>query len=159
MRAYHGNRREAVQTAVEADTVAAPIVAMIGDKDSWEGTTSELMEALRPYLPNMDRPPRDYPALAQAMTGRLRRIAPALRDVGIERIDFSRQGRRRGFRLEKTDQARQNGQASDEVNKAVAGTSPSTSQTAKKARNRRFLNDEVGDEVTSLSSTSSLILS
>lgn len=52
-------------------------------------------------MPDAGKPPVDFPKSPQAMTSRLRRVAPVLRAVGIEREDLPRVGREgaRRFRL------------------------------------------------------------
>lgn len=57
-----------------------------------------LLEDLKPYLPNPDIPPPDYPETHQAMTGALKRVMPALRSTAIERVDAPR-ARCRAFQL------------------------------------------------------------
>lgn len=129
MQAYEGSRREAVETAVESDTVASAVRSMLQDATAWQGTTSELLEALRPFLPNPDKPPRGFPKSAQAMTARLRRVAPSLRAVGIERRDVARSGKSgsRVFALERRC-------------KSTSDTSV-TSEAAKAERKRGFSTD------------------
>jgi hypothetical protein len=100
MRAYTNNRESAREDAVASDTVASAIVAMLDDVGEWTGKTSTLLEDLKPYLPDPDRPPRDYPTTYQAMGHHLRRIMPALRGVGVEREDDPRE-RSRTFILRK----------------------------------------------------------
>jgi energy-coupling factor transporter ATP-binding protein EcfA2 len=98
--AYESNREEASEEAVEADTVSACVRAMLDDEKrhtpgEWMGTTTELMEDLRGYLPDPKDPPKDYPSTHQAMTARLKRIMPDLRAVGIHRVDgLGKKGRR-----------------------------------------------------------------
>jgi energy-coupling factor transporter ATP-binding protein EcfA2 len=106
--AYESNREEASEEAVEADTVSACVRAMLDDEKrhtpgEWMGTTTELMEDLRGYLPDPKDPPKDYPSTHQAMTARLKRIMPDLRAVGIEREEQKRKSGSRAFRLCKTD--------------------------------------------------------
>lgn len=99
IRAYETNRAEASEEAIANDTVAAAIQRMLSEKGSWEGIMSELLVDLKDYLPNPDRPPRDFPDNHQAMTARLRRVLPALRAVGIYREDLPRTSGGRPFRL------------------------------------------------------------
>ena len=109
--AYESNREEASEEAVEADTVSTCVRAMLDDEKrhtpgEWMGTTTELMEDLRGYLPDPKDPPKDYPSTHQAMTARLKRIMPDLRAVGIEREEQKRKSGSRAFRLCKTDTGR-----------------------------------------------------
>lgn len=103
MKAYTGNRNEAIVNAIESDTVAIGIVQLLEKSGPWTGATSELMEALKGELPDPGKLPVGFPKSTQAMTSRLRRIAPVLRAVGIEREDLPRGGRQgaRRFRLDR----------------------------------------------------------
>jgi len=60
------------------------VLAVMADRDEWEGTPTELYGALTPHAPVPA--PRDWPKAANILTGRLRRLAPNLRRV--HRIDF-----------------------------------------------------------------------
>lgn len=102
--AYAGNRSRGIEQTINSDTVAAAVVSMLDEKDAWEGTTSELLQTLKVYLPNPEKPPKDYPSTVQAMTARLRRIVPALRAYGIDRTDNDRKAGTgaRTFRLERS---------------------------------------------------------
>ena len=101
--AYEASRRAAVDEAIAANPVATAVVGLLESRPTakWKGTMGELQVALRAYLPDPSRPPRDYPRTAQAMSGALRRVEPALRAVGIRREDVPREGPtgRRVFRL------------------------------------------------------------
>ena len=100
--AYEEARAETVARAVEADTVATAIYAMLEGQAAWTGTVSELGEALRAYLPDPKRLPRDYPQSPHALAARLRRLEPVLRSLGIERVTLPRSDRKgsRAFRLQ-----------------------------------------------------------
>ena len=87
LKAYRENRAEASKSAVEADTVASAVRAMLNDVGEWTGTTTELMEDLTPYLPDPEKPPSDFPSRPQDMGKRLKRIMPSLRAVGVERTE------------------------------------------------------------------------
>ncbi len=64
---------------VADDPVAAAIVAMVEQASTWTGTAGELLARLTVPDPR----PRSWPSSARALGGHLRRIAPALRSVGI----------------------------------------------------------------------------
>ena len=82
LESYTGNRAEATEIALDADSVAAPVLQLMGDKNSWEGTATELLTALGPLVG--ERPPKDWPSDASRLSGRLRRLAPSLRATGME---------------------------------------------------------------------------
>lgn len=100
LEAYAGNRAEAVELAVEGDTVAAAVKEFIEERGSWEGTASELLAALEPFVPEQIRK-RAWPNSARALSSRLRRAATFLRVVGVD-VEFYREAstsRRRLIRL------------------------------------------------------------
>ena len=104
MSAYAENRASARKDAVANDVVGAAIVALLGDAEdgTWTGKMSTLLEDLKPYLSNPERPPRNYPDSYQAMGAHLRRIMPALREVGIEKEEDPR-ARSTAFTLRKEE--------------------------------------------------------
>jgi hypothetical protein len=104
MVAYTRNRAHAREDAVAGDTVASAIVDMLSDEGRehpgrWTGSMSELLEDLRAYLPNPEKPPRGFPDTHQAMTAKLRRVMPALRSLGVTKEDLPRTSSRRAFAL------------------------------------------------------------
>jgi hypothetical protein len=123
MRVYINNQATSMEHAVANDSVGAAIASMLGERQSWTGKTSTLLEDLKSYLPDPQSPPKDYPSTYQAMGARLRRIRPALRGVGIERNDDPRE-RSRDFTLRKIT-------PSDEANEvdAVDGAGPNGAQS------------------------------
>jgi len=90
--AYAANRRDALESIIEADPIATCVRAFMVDRTMWTGSASDL---LRLFAKNArDDISRD-PAWAKnprALAGRLRRAQTFLRAVGIE-ITFSREGR------------------------------------------------------------------
>jgi hypothetical protein len=89
IRAYDDNREGANQGALEASPIYEPLVAL----DNFEGTATELLAELASRLPEGRPIPKGWPASPKALSGALRRIAPALHCVGIE-VTFER-GRNR----------------------------------------------------------------
>lgn len=78
---YADNRETAEDTLLESSCVANAIEARLGaDPEGWSGTMSELWERLTPPPPL----PRDWPKNARALSAVLRRLAPVLRDRGID---------------------------------------------------------------------------
>ena len=77
---FAGQRERIAADVIESDAVATAIVALIdGRGGSWTGTAGELHTALTP-----DKPPQGWPKTGRGMVGPLKRITPALRQVGIE---------------------------------------------------------------------------
>lgn len=100
LEAYLGNRAEAVEEALEADTVAAAVKALLEKHGNWQGTASDLLAALEPYVPEGARRTRGWPSSPKSLGSRLRRAATFLRQVGVD-IAFEREPRtgRRIIRL------------------------------------------------------------
>ncbi|WP_428938861.1 hypothetical protein [Fontivita pretiosa] len=83
---FVGQRERVAEEVVEGDPIGQAIVRFMDLRESWTGTAAELLAAITP-----DRPPRGWPGSARALAGRLRRVVPALRGVGVA-VSFSRQG-------------------------------------------------------------------
>jgi hypothetical protein len=84
MAAYVGNRAEATQSALEADPVAGAVLKFMADRDEWAGSATELWKDLNEVVDEDMRRTRAWPKAPNALTKSLRRLAPALRGVGIE---------------------------------------------------------------------------
>lgn len=76
--AYRSATAEANQAVLEADPVAEAIVLLVRRDGDWQGTASDLLAQITP-----ERPPHGWPQTPQAITGALKRVAPALRASGI----------------------------------------------------------------------------
>lgn len=103
MAAYRGNRADAVMLALEADPVAVAVTELLDDNDFFEGTASELLDALETCVPDKVRNARGWPKAARALSNRLRRAATFLRQTGLV-IEYDREPggkRRRLIRLRK----------------------------------------------------------
>jgi hypothetical protein len=87
LRAYAGNREEATETALEADPVAVAVREFMQDREVWAGTAGELWKALNDLVGEDIRHTRAWPGAPNALSGRLKRLAPALRGIGIEYED------------------------------------------------------------------------
>ncbi len=72
------------QAALEESPVAVAVTRFARDRREWCGTATNLMEALCPYVSEHDRRERRWPKSPNALSSRLREIAPALRRVGVE---------------------------------------------------------------------------
>jgi hypothetical protein len=83
--AYKANQDQAVRMALELDPVAAAVLEYMEDKSEIEiGVTllhSSLEQVARKH--HTGRLPLDWPSMAHHFSGRLRRVAPMLRRVGI----------------------------------------------------------------------------
>jgi hypothetical protein len=81
---YSNNRRDAIETIIDADPVAAHVRELMADRTQWTGSASDLLQA--------GTNGTGWPKSARALAGRLRRAQTFLRTLGIE-IVFGREGR------------------------------------------------------------------
>jgi hypothetical protein len=88
-KAYWKNRDDAVSTVIEADLVATAVQSFMATRTQWEGTSSDLLAALKMAVGEDQTKLKEWPPSARALSGRLRRAAATLRKVGIE-ITFDR---------------------------------------------------------------------
>lgn len=79
--AYTANRQAASEANLDGDTVAGALRARLAEHGDWCGTAGELLAALS-NIGNTAA--KDWPTTARALAGRLKRLAPGLRRVGIE---------------------------------------------------------------------------
>src|SRR5829696_3179898 len=105
MAAYAGNRQEATDSALEADPVAVAVLDFMADREQWAGSATELWTALGGLTDEGVRHTKAWPGAPNALTGRLKRLAPTLRGVGIE-YGEDRSGRSRKKVLAKNKPAR-----------------------------------------------------
>ena len=90
--AYSSNRDDAVHTVIEGDPVAAAVRRLMEPRTEWEGTASELLEALAHQEGDRSVRSKGWPSGPQILSNRLRRAATFLRKTGIG-VD---QGQRKG---------------------------------------------------------------
>jgi hypothetical protein len=77
---------------VEGDPVAKKILDLVEAEGEWHGTASELLERISN---DDERHPRGWPTTPSAMGAALRRVAPALRQEGIE-VEYGEHAREGG---------------------------------------------------------------
>jgi Domain of unknown function (DUF3854) len=92
--AYMENQRDTVAVSIEGSPVAAAIQAFMRERHTWTGTASELLECLAKSITDDIRRLRSWPKDPRAVANRLRRVAPVLRQAGVE-VRFVRQGKDR----------------------------------------------------------------
>ncbi|KXG76613.1 hypothetical protein AN618_15060 [Fervidicola ferrireducens] len=107
MEAYMGNREEAIEVALEGDIVAVAVKNLLEEREIWEGTASELLEALEVFIDDTTKRSVAWPKNPRNLGNRLRRVATFLRQAGIE-VEFLREGhdRRRLIRLKRENVVR-----------------------------------------------------
>lgn len=101
MAAYWRNIAQAVEEAIVSDIVGNAIVEFMADKDEWQGTASELLEALN-ELPSVNEKDKTWPKRPNTLARKLNRIKSALADYGIL-VDSSRTEAQRTITLRKRE--------------------------------------------------------
>ena len=99
MSAYRENRAGAVHLILEASIVASPVQKLV-EIDDFEGTAAELLTRLADHVDEETRKQRSWPKRPHTLGGQLKRIAPALRRVGIV-VEHDRDRSRRIIRITK----------------------------------------------------------
>lgn len=92
MEAYTGNRREATKTALEADPVAGAVWRLAAEAGEWTGTATALWQELSELAGEDVRRTEVWPKAPNTLANRLKRLAPNLRQVGIEYGDYREPG-------------------------------------------------------------------
>lgn len=72
---YSAAAADASGDVLDSDPIAAAVCTLVAERD-WQGTHAELLDAITP-----DRPPPGWPKSAKALSGHLKRLAPALRSA------------------------------------------------------------------------------
>src|SRR5262249_22105771 len=80
--AYDDNRSAANETALEASPLVPFLRRFVEAKGAWTGTASELLAELKALAGDAAKA-KDWPGNPRGMSGRLKRLAPNLRSVGI----------------------------------------------------------------------------
>ena len=132
---------ELFDDVVDADPLAAAVVELVEQRRHWSGSASDLLALLTP-VDDIERRrlPRTWPKSAQALSGQLKRLAPALRAVGVTMNQGEGRARRHWF-LTFTDSASE--------------TSSPASPAAHARQDRGAAGDDAVTMVTMVESTSS----
>lgn len=99
MNAYVGNRQSANDLALEAAIMSAELISFIQDQKTWNGTTTELLDALNSRVADSVQRQPSWPKSPRAIGGKLTRIAPNLRAAGIN-VQRGEGRKRREWNLE-----------------------------------------------------------
>ena len=85
MKAYAGNRAEAVHETLEGDPVGAAILDLMQrqEVEVWEGTCKQLLQRLEQDFEDRVRQSREWPRSPRALSSRLRRLVTFLRESHI----------------------------------------------------------------------------
>jgi hypothetical protein len=95
LEAYNANRKDAIETVLEDSPVTGAVRRLLDPKPSWEGTASDLLAKLTEIVGEKVAESKRWPHSARGMSGAVKRLAPALRAVGID-VEFgqrTKQGR------------------------------------------------------------------
>ena len=85
--AYRANRSGAVQSTLESSLLSQPVIALA--TNGFDGTATDLLARLNALASDETRKQKEWPKQPHTLSGRLRRLAPAMRKVGVE-IEFER---------------------------------------------------------------------
>lgn len=105
MDAYLGNRESANGLAIESASIGPPIMALMDTLETWDGTAAELLKVIEEkHTDEKTRKRKDWPQTPKGMAGKLRRLAPNLRNMGIDATFSEPQGKKnlRIIRLERS---------------------------------------------------------
>jgi hypothetical protein len=99
LRAYRENIVSAVELVLEANVVGDAVRHFMATRSSWEGTASALLPLLTGAIPEQAAREKSWPKRPDVLSGKLRRVAPALRRTGIH-VAFDRSGHTRTIHIE-----------------------------------------------------------
>ena len=94
MAAYEANRKDAVEVVLDCDPVATALLQHMQGRSEITTTATELLATLSLVVSDHVRRGAAWPVTARTLSGQLKRLAPALRRVGIE-VRHDRQSARR----------------------------------------------------------------
>jgi hypothetical protein len=83
MGAYEANREEAVDVVLDSDAVATALRQHLKARSFFDGTATELLTLLDGLVNEQVRRNKLWPLSGKGLSGQLKRLAPALRKVGI----------------------------------------------------------------------------
>lgn len=92
---YTGNRQQAAEAVLEGEPVADVVKALVAKSPetlaTWTGTATALFEELKRVTPDASQRQKDWYRSPRHVSDDLRRLAPALRHVGID-VRFTKAG-------------------------------------------------------------------
>ena len=98
LRAYEGNRADAVEAILESDAVVVALRTVLTEHKEWKGTAGELLKALNTAVADEKYKAKDWPKSPRGMAGALRPNAPGLRKLGYT-VEFAKDKDRKRNRL------------------------------------------------------------
>ena len=123
--AYQANRKAGHELALDSAVIAVPIQGLVADGQEWSGPATELLKKLDGLADEDTRRQRTWPKNGQSLAGRLRRLTPNLKAMGV-RVVFERAGHtgQRTIHIGKTPASRAS-VVSDGSTDARSATAPS----------------------------------
>ncbi len=92
---YAENQATAVHNVLADNPLARAIREVAKERGEWEGSAIDLLPLIDARVADSTRKHRSWPSTGQALGGALRRLAPALRTVGVDvsnlRVGHARQ--------------------------------------------------------------------
>jgi hypothetical protein len=82
--AYNENQNAVTVAGVEASPVGKAVMALMGNKDEWNGTMAELHTELESFISEDVKKSRLWPKSANWLSNKLRRLGSSLRKIGID---------------------------------------------------------------------------
>ena len=147
LRAYSNNRRESVSLSIESSPVATSIQALVAAGE-WEGTATELLQTLSGRVHDDVRKTRAWPKDARSMSSKVRRLAPLLRQAGVD-VTFDTPGHQKTKIITFTRKLAQTSDRSDRNQNSRSDTSdlPAASdESTKRLRSDRRDQSETAAE-------------
>jgi len=100
MKAYAGNQSGMDALVIEASPVAIEVLAFAQKQRQWKGTAKELLGLLTAGFrgrtaDRADARLRDWPSTPSQLSNQLKRVAPNLRQMGVDVSTGNRQGKNR----------------------------------------------------------------
>jgi len=102
MAAYKDNRNSANDLAFESSSVGQPLLDFLEHNNGWDGSASELLEAIEQRVSDQTKRAKPWPKNARSMAGHLKRLSPNLRASGWE-VDYDRQASQRVWLIYRRD--------------------------------------------------------
>jgi hypothetical protein len=102
LEAYSGNRKSANQLALEVSPIVPYLRTLILENE-WQGTATNLLKRLNGLTDDSTRQLRSWPKGGSSLGRILNRLAPNLREDGIE-VNFQRNRSGRNFTIRKVSQ-------------------------------------------------------
>jgi hypothetical protein len=93
--AYEANRASAHEVVLEGSPLVSPLKALMKMRaDEWTGTATDLLQELGTIAGDDEKKKKAWPKDAGALGGKLKRLAPSLRAIGIVVEQGQREGKR-----------------------------------------------------------------